>query len=651
MKRLLTHHTAPLLISTLALHPVSAALAKDTTPQQLPTTEVVASPIIEENQLDAFSDVSSLITEEQLRDQNAMDLTSAMRRTPGVQVTRFNPVGNFGGDSGGGVFIRGMGQSRPGSEIQTYVDGIPFSMGVWNHPLLDMLPVNGMQAITVHKSPQPYLNGDNFASINLDTKRASQDGVHGNGRVSGGIYGTFNEQVDVNGKQGPWDYMLAQGYTRSDGHRDNADGDLKNVMGRAGYQFNPNWSLGVNFLYVDTQAGDPGDSRYPKPAQGPRYNTNAGLVGLTLSHHHHNWQGDFKLYHNAGTGSWLNYNDYNNGGISTNGLYDFDTSGIRWKETLTPWQGGELVAGVDNDWNSGSVNDVNSARSVNTALPTFSLTQPFVALNQTIALSKDWSLVPSAGVRYYDHSHFESASSPHAGLSLVSDRATVFVNFSRGIHYPGLEAPSLNAFMPVLGMFGDKWQKLNPEEVEHGEVGVKLKPFETTQLDLSVFNDRIRNRYIFQFMDGSGFNPAFLNIGEYAMRGFEGALKQQLSPNWSLFAGLTLLNPSIEHLPYTPARSVTAGINGQIQKIKLSVDAQYQSQTTTLNRSRGPEPNLDTVSAFVVVNARAGYPLPLLGKAGEVFINAENLLDREYSYRQGYPMPGIWGQVGIAASF
>ena len=44
-----------------------------------------------------------------------------------------------GGDEGGAVYVRGLGASRPGSEIKTYVDGIPFYMGVWNHALLDLL--------------------------------------------------------------------------------------------------------------------------------------------------------------------------------------------------------------------------------------------------------------------------------------------------------------------------------------------------------------------------------------------------------------------------------------------------------------------------------------------------------------------------------
>ena len=638
----------PLLIP-LALAPFNAVLAEEAA-AELDATEVVANPIIEENHLDSFSDVSAITTEDQIRDQNAVDLASALRRTPGVQISRFNPVGAFGGNEGGGVFIRGMGHGRPGSEVSTYIDGIPLSMSVWGHPLLDLLPVNGMQSITTYKSPQPYMNGNNFASINLETKRATEDGIHGHGRFSGGYYSTFIEQADITGKQGDLDFSLAQGYSTSNGHRHNADGELKNVMGSVGYQLNDNWKIGSHFLYVNSQAGDPGNNQTAHPTD-PRYNTEAGLVSLDLSHQHENSHGDLKLYMNTGKGDWLSYQAGDRDGNPTvDTLSDFDMYGLRWKESFSPWKGGEIVGGVDSDWTSGGIRDVNHSMPVysfNYDTPTFRLTSPFIALNQTFELGGGWSLIPSAGVRYYDHSEFDSESSPHAGISLVSDRITLFANFSRGIHFPGLELPSLAQYMPILG----DWQKTSAEEVQHAEFGGKFTPFDGTQIDLSFFNDRVKNRYVFQFFDASGFNPSFLNLGEYAMRGFEGSIKQDITQNWSVFAGVTLLDPSIDNLPYTPERMVTAGINGQIEKLRLNFDAQYQSETYTLNRSRGPGANTQTVPSFLVVNARASYPIPMLGKDGEVFVAVENLLSRDYSYRQGYPMPGRWGQIGVSASF
>ncbi|MDD2760633.1 MAG: TonB-dependent receptor plug domain-containing protein [Methylomonas sp.] len=647
----LQHWHKPLLISLLTINPLSTAIA-DEKPTELESTEVVANPIIQENHLDAFSDVSAIVTEDQIRDQNAVDLAAALRRTPGVQISRFNPVGAFGGNEGGGVYIRGMGQSRPGSEIKTYVDDIPFYMGVWGHPLLDLLPVNGMQSITTYKSPQPYMNGNNFASINLETKRAQEDGVHGHGRFSGGYYSTFIEQADITGKQGDLDFALAQGYSTSNGHRHNADGELKNVMGNIGYKLNDNWKIGSHFIYVNSQAGDPGNNQTTRPAD-PRYNTEAGLVSVDLAHDHGDWHGDLKLYMNTGRGDWLSYQNGDRNNRLADTYSDFDTYGLRWKEALSPWKGGELIAGVDSDWNSGSLHDIDyqagGQSHFTNNLPTFRVTSPFVALNHSLALNKDWTLIPSAGVRYYDHSEFDSASSPHAGLSLVSEKITLFANFSRGIHYPGLEVPTLTLYMPVMG---NSWTQLQPEEVQHAEFGGKFTPFEGTQIDLSFFNDRVKNRYIFQFFDASGFNPTFLSLGEYAMRGFEGSIKQDINPDWSVFAGVTLLDPSLRNLPYSPERAVTAGINGRIEKFRLAFDAQYQSEVHTLNRGRASgAANNDTVRSFVVVNARLSYPIPLLGKDGEVFVAAENLLSRDYSYRQGYPMPGRWGQLGISASF
>lgn len=81
-------------------------------------------------------------------------------------------------------------------------------------------------------------------------------------------------------------------------------------------------------------------------------------------------------------------------------------------------------------------------------------------------------------------------------------------------------------------------------------------------------------------------------------------------------------------------------------------DAHYQSETCTLSRDRNSNrSNSQTVSSFVVVNARVAYPLPMLGKDGEISDAAENLLSRDYSYRLGYPMSERWGRIGVSASF
>lgn len=534
---------------------------------------VNARPVVEEMELDAFSSNSAVITQDQLRDQNAVDLASALRRTPGVQISRYNPVGAFGGDQGGAVYIRGMGVSRPGSEIKTYVDGVPFYMGLWSHPLLDLLPVNGMQSITVYKSPQPQVNGNNFASIDLLTRRATEDGVHGDARISAGSYGTLTEQASLLGRSGNLDWSLAQGFARSDGHRANADGRLSNLMGRIAYRLDANWSVAASFLQVDNKARDPGDARLAAAALAPQYNTKASMFSSSVSHVHGDWRGELKLYSNHGRGDWLDQPAPDGDSINK-----FRMSGLRWKEQFSPWKGATVTAGLDHDRISGDAafNRVAPAPQGFFQAPTFRITSPYAGLSQEIPLSATWSLVPSAGLRMYDHSQFSSKAAPHAGLSLASEQFTVYANLSRGINYPGLETPLLASLIPALG---STWQQLSAEEMDHAELGFKWTLSQATQLDASIFHDKVKNRYVFGFPPNVPPPPQFINLGGYTMRGMELSLRQALGGGWSGFAGLTLLDPSMDNLPYSPRRALTLGVNGKAGPVRVAFDAQSSRQS------------------------------------------------------------------------
>ncbi len=612
----------------------------------LPPVVITAHPIIEDAGVDVFSSASAVITQDQLRDQNAVDIASALRRTPGVQVSRYNPVGAFGGDQGGAIFIRGMGASRPGSEIKTYIDGIPIYGSLANHPLLDLLPVNGMQSITVYKSPQPHINGNNFSSINLATRRPTEEGLHGDARVSAGAFSTVVEQANLVGRQGNVDYTLTQGHATSNGHRPNAKGRLNNFMGTVNVQLHENWSMGASFLYFNNKSTDPGDARVAPPAVAQQFNTVGNMATAYLSHSHASASGELRVYSNSGDGDWLNQpapvGDW---------LIKSKLSGVRWKETATPWKDGTVVAGIDYDRmeGSGQFNFVAPVPRSSFDSPTFTLTSPYIAVSQHVALNSEWALVPSAGVRYYKHSEFDAQSAPHAGLSLASNTLTVFANVSRGINYPGLETTLFAALFPPLG---ESWRNLSAEEMEHAEVGVKITPSANTRVDISLFHDKIKNRYIFGFPPDVPPPPQFINLGAYHMRGAELSLRQTVAADWSIFGGLTLLDPSIDNLPYAPQRAFTVGVNGRVGDVRIAFDAQYQSEVWALNRSRmAGAVNTERVDAFTVANARVSYPIAALGKKGEVFLAVENLFDRSYAYRPGYAMPGRWAQIGLSASF
>ena len=606
----------------------------------LQRVEIVGTPIIESNRTDAFGSLATAIGESQVRDLNAIDLSSALRRTPGVTVSRFNPVGSFGGDEGGAVYVRGLGASRPGSEIKTYVDGIPFYMGVWNHALLDLLPIGGMERITVHKGPQPQTFGNTFAAIDLTPRRARQDGVAGNLRVSAGSFSTLVEQADVSVRASGGEFTIAQGHARSNGHRDDADGELDNLMASGSVRLNPQWSVGALLIGADNKVSDPGIEGDPASKTGT-FNTRGTLGSVSLAHDHGHWQGWVQLYDNRGTGHWDNPTA---AVVHSN----FHLSGLRWRESAQPWTGGELVAGLDVDRMQGSVafNGFTAFDGVS-----LRLTSPHVAIAHTLDLSAGWTLTPSAGVRLYRHNVYGNSSAPHAGLVLAQgDVLALRLNASRGLNHPGLDTALLNAIVPPLAGAPESWRSLKPEQMDHIELGARWSPARGTSLDVSAFNDSLKDRYVFAFPPAVAL-PSFTNLGDYRVRGLEATWQQQWNKALSSFAGVTLLDSTLADLPYAPKRAVAAGVTWREGAWRVSGDAQAQSAMFVLNKARADgAPNTAQVGGFAVVNLRAAYALAALGPRGEVFVALENLADRRYAYRPGYPMPGRSGQVGINLS-
>ena len=642
------NHTITPVSMAVAMLMTSGAWAQDISVRQLAPVVVTGSPVIESNNIDAFSSFSTKVTESQIKDLSALDLTSALRMTPGVQISRYNDVGSYNGNQGGAIYIRGMGASRPGSEIKTYVDGVPVYMGVWNHPLLDLLPVNGMQSINVYKSPQPQVNGNNFASINLETKRARENGVHGEATVATGSFGTLVTQGSLLGRQDNLEYMVAAGHIESKGHVKNADANLTNAMGRIGLKLNSNWSVSAGFMAVGNEAGDP---KFSNPAA--RDQSSANMLNASLSHVHGDWRGEVKAYDNQGQNKLVN--DAVWGNFNTK----FHLSGLRWKEELSPWKGGKLIAGIDHDRVQGEISGPwvgggapwTGATNGSASLPSFSTTSPYVAINQLVELGGGLAALPSAGVRQYSTSNYASKAAPHAGLSLVSDTVTAYANYSEGILYPGMETYALTKAIPFMFAPNTNWNQLSPSINKHKEIGIKFTPSPKTQVDLSLFKDDVSNRYIWTAPTGPGSGSFSNGYSDYTLRGLELTAKHELASGWKLFGSVTLLKSSVDTQPYVPKSALTAGVSGTVGPVRLVLDAQHQTGMYALGLDRDASATNQYVNAFTVANARVSYPLASLGKKGEVYVALNNLFGANYQYNPGYPMPGRSLRVGLIASF
>jgi iron complex outermembrane receptor protein len=641
----------------------ASALAQQTSTPTLQEIVVTASPIIESNNVDNFSGFTTRVTDAQVRDLGALDLAAALRMTPGVQISRYNEVGSYSGSEGGTVYIRGMGVSRPGSEIKTYIDGLPVYMGIWSHPLMDLLPLNGVQSIDIQKGAQPQVSGNNFGAIHLSSKKASKDGLSAEALVSLGSFGTQTAQAHLLGKKDGLDVVLAAGHASSNGDRPNSDGSLSNATGRIGLQLNNAWSVGASFLAVNNEVGDPGHNLYPTSSGGAmiagtwagsngvaRNDSKANLFALSVNHVHGDWRGELKVYENQG------HNDLSND--PTWGTFNtrFKMSGIRWKEAFTPWAGGAVTAGAEHENVQGVVEGPHVGGSMglqgSADIPSFKLTSAHVGFSQQVNVSAGWVMVPSLGVRVYDSNIYASRSAPHMGVSFVSEKLTVYANRAKGILYPGAETYSLTKAMPFAFAASSGWNTLAPTENTHNEIGVKWDMAPGTYFDASIFDDLISKRYTWTGYNTTASGAWANTYPDYRIRGAELSLKHQLNAQWSVFGGVTLLDPSISNLPYAPQTAVSVGVAGQVQAYRINLDAQHQSGMFSQRQDRGlGDNNPQPVGAFTVANARIARPMASLGKKGEVFAAMNNIFDASYQYNAGYPMPGRNVRIGLMASF
>nr|MBP7678525.1 TonB-dependent receptor plug domain-containing protein [Thermoanaerobaculia bacterium] len=220
---------------------------------------VSARPVVEEIRRDPIAGAVTSVGARQIEDLNAGDPAAALRRVPGLVVSRYNVVGSYGGGDGGGVFARGQGAGRPGAELSFAVDGVVKAAGVWTHPLLDALPIDAAGRIDVYKGAQPVLFGNMaFATIDLVTKRRAEEGFGGKAIAAYGSFGTSTLGVEASGRNGPLELFVVASQRASDGHREGADGRTRALFARAAYDLGGGWGLALTGDWTQGRAGDPG---------------------------------------------------------------------------------------------------------------------------------------------------------------------------------------------------------------------------------------------------------------------------------------------------------------------------------------------------------------------------------------------------------
>jgi len=665
---------ADLLFSGIAGYAVAAEETR------LNTVRVVSRPIIEGNVVSRYGTESTMVSKSQIEDINAQDIASALRRTPGVTISRYNPVGSFGGAQGGGVFIRGSGSSRPGGELQILYDGIPRINPIFSHPLLDIISIDPAASVQVYKSPQPQIFGNAHAAVDVQTKRKEEEGLITKLGAQYGSYRSFMQTAEHGGKIGPYDYYIGQSFKRSDGQRENSSGSLQSYFARLGAELNENWQVSWFGNFTDNLAHDPGDRRFSGGLMGSlyanwdgrnhgRYITRDAFSYLNAAHNYDKAAGSIKAYISHGEARWhgeTTYNSFFPGGRYEKGdaAFDWDTYGLRASERLFLWEGGEVLCGFDVDAIGGAYQSVNKQTNnrLNFDRDTFTISSPYIAISHQFGKQDGWYAIPSVGVRQYWHSVFDPQTAPHAGLIVGYKDTELHLGYARSVVYPGLNVAvfSQTISTPLVNNNPQGWRKLSAEVMDHYEAGVRQKFGSWLQIDFTYFWDEGRDRYRMYSNSPTGTPPlGFANIDKYWKSGFEGAVTITPFETLSLFSGVAYLHSEPSYLPYAPQWTLSAGANWRFLKnFQLNVDAIYRDTMYTDSWSRADPRSTNSARAKVdetfLLNAKLSYffELPSLHlEKGEIFIAAENITNTVYEYAPGYRMPGTTVMAGFSLAF
>lgn len=627
---------------------------------------VTASPV--SSSVDSYGSQKNTVTREQIERQQSMDVNSAVRNVPGVMISSGTLLG---GRTGANIFIRGRGMSHPSPEINITFDGVPRMGVLYGQSLFDALALSSVASIDVYKSPQLGQFGSGYASVNLSARRAEEEGDQTELSVSGGSFGTVSEEMSTGYKSGAYDLFVAENWTATDGHRSHSRVSQGSLFANLGYALNDHWNIRLVANKSKSQTLDPknvntGVSEYE------RFDAETLLTTLTLSHDYEDVKGYTKIY-------W-NDTDYDLLGESAGTKWSRQSMkmfGVRAKETIQISEESVVVLGIDVDKSKPK----NTQTTYKTGLknewnfPEMTMVSPYVQGSYDVALG-EWTLTPSLGLRAYGHNEFKDKMGYQAGLVLTDSAWTFNANYARGVNYPS--AVVIQGLVKEGERAVRGWREMKPEVVDHYEIGAKYSFENGSNIGITGFVDDGKDRFRAVMANAKPFANALLTDPEsrYKIRGLEIAAEVKYGESLNAFFSATYMKSkargssglgamagkagtfSVSHIAYSPKWMFKTGVDYAFcENWNLYADAQYITGLYGGTSGRGPGFMIETgkkLKDVMLVNAKLSRKvvIPALHvRTGEAYLAINNLLDKDYQWIDGYPMPGVNAMLGLKLRF
>ena len=546
---------------------------------------------------------------------------------PGMFVTERGLAGyGVSGGSAGAVTMRGVGGV---GRVLFLIDGQPQWAGIFGHSLPDTYVSNDVQRVEVVSGPSSLLYGSGAmgGSVNLITRRATEDGFNGSARAMAGSYGTMNYSARAGYKTGNLRAYAAASYERSDGNRRGMGYWLANQYASLNYDFSSHWEAGANVMITETRADNPGTvyRKLPLDMWARQLRTTASVL---VKNHYDISSGGIQAYYNWGKhkiDDGLDNNDLPRTFYFHSRDYNM---GVTMYQTVKPWQGNDLSAGIDSKhWGGRAYNADKTTGEESPIVDKHVNEIAGYVMMQQVLFNERLSL--NAGVRLEHSSQFGNEWVPQAGFvfrPMSSNR--VKFNYSKGFRSPNIRE---------LYMYPPHNPDLRPERMNNFEVELR-QWFPERGINVGLALYYINGDNLIQTVRSEG-HPLNINTGKFINKGFEVDFNYRPSQIWSFTANYAYL--------HTDTRIVGAPQNKLFGEISFT-PGQWQFSLDALGV--WSLNNEETKQSYGLVNARAAYTL-VMRTPLTLFVKGENLTAARYQINYGFPMPKATVMAGLELRF
>ena len=599
---------------------------------------VVTASRVPTQKVDTPADIS-VITKEEIADQNYASASDALRAIPGVNVL------------GSGAKGSSMGQDKillNGDErVLVLVDGRRMNLGSSGNSSADWLPpVNAIERIEVLKGGGSALYGTDAVGgvINVIMKKGSEIGNHVTVKAAGGSWNAEQYAISASGstdsglglivsatkeRRGEYKFKNANGKSQL---LKNSGYDDTGVIVKLDQKVGEDNRIGVNFEHINAEGGSPfGYSGFGNTDSHKRISNNVALrYDWNESSDEKGYVQVYKNYQHA------NFRSPDAGNQSN---FTDSTMGIEAQQNFKFSDTDELTVGleyykttVDNAALYAGKRDIN---------------------NKAIFAENRWEFAPSwqlnAGLRYDHHSKYGSEFTPKVALNKKFDEnSNAYLSWGRVFNAPTTD--DLYWYQPGWGMFG------NPDlKAEKGNVwtlGGNTKLGDKTTLSGSIFYSDIDDA-IGWLYDSTTYQSKAVNINKEKRRGMELSLNHDFDDNLSAYASYTYVQVK-QDKGYGFAKDLTTKPN--IYRAGLKYKNADWLFTMNANAVTGQSEKQFVDSSYFTLDLGAQYKI---NDNAKLFINGYNLTNARYAefgglYKNGearYPMAGRSFIIGAEYTF